>query len=137
MLADTRWYSGTNDRPTAKKELAIDLDDVDDDNTLDEYGHAANRKIDNKLFPFKDSVPISDQDVTAELKSAAILYVVYRYKLKTKSFDAAKEYKTEFVDLIDDVIERYKAKPEGRTDWVVETNEYRSEPLRSRERFFG
>lgn len=131
---DSHWYNNTNDRPTAKKELTIDLDDIVDDNEIDDYGSAANRKIDNKLFPFKDQIPTQNQDVTAELKAAAILYIAFRYKLKKKSFDVAKEYKTEFTEIIDDVIARYKASPELRTKRVVATTQYKTNRLFSQQK---
>ena len=136
-MTDSLWYDPTNARPAIKQEIGIAEGSTTDDDLLDKYGFSANRKIDNKIFPYKDVMPVNDDDVTNDLKEAARLYVIYRYKLKNKSFDAVKIYQDEFNSLIDEVISRYKATPEGRTDTIVAATSYRSEPLRTRRRFFG
>ena len=136
-MTDSLWYDPNNNRPIIKEELGISATDTKFDDLLDSYGVSANRRIDNMIFPHKDTVPVEDENVTHDLKEAARLYVIYHYKLKNKSFEAVKLYKEEFEAIIDSVISRYRAGPEGRTDIPVEASRYRSEPLRSRERFFG
>lgn len=140
-MTDTAWYrlstAEVTDINKVKDQLEIELDDITNDPMLDDYGVQANRKIDNLLFPYQDKIPEIDEDVTEELRGAAVLFIIYRYKQQIKSEDAAKSYKIEFKETINEVIERLKSIPEGRTDTVVVTNDYRSEPLRSRERFFN
>lgn len=139
-MTDTQWYRQSKELITdinkAKDELSIKLEVTKYDPMLDDYGIQANRKIDNLLFPYQDKLPEIGETLTDELKGAAILYISYRFKWQVKSYEAAKSYKTEFKEMVKEVIDRLKAIPEGRTDTVVVTNDYRSEPLRSRERFF-
>ena len=132
-MIDTQWYSQSD----AKSELDIDSADTVDDDLLDDYGDKANRKIDNLIFPFKDDIPES-ADITEDLKGAAVCYVAYRYKLKTKEFEASKMYKEEFENILfgdaDDVnsmgvIGRYRATPETRAKRVAYSKPYATSPL--------
>jgi len=132
-MVDSQWF----DLYIVKKELDIDSADTVDDDLLNDYGDKANRKIDNLIFPFKDDIPESS-NVTEDLKGAAVCYVAYRYKLKTKEFEAAKMYKEEFENILfgtpdDDnsmgVIGRYRATPETRSKRVAYTKPYATSPL--------
>ena len=109
---------------TAKLELAIT--DTNDDTLLDDYGIKANRKIDNFIFPLLDGIPTTTE-ITNELKQAAILDVARRYKIKHKSFEAAKEYQSDFDEIITSVKQRAKATPTNRSKIVVRSADYDTE----------
>ncbi len=134
-MADSEWYDKDEDREHIKEELRINSTDTSDDDLLDDFGVKANRQIDNILFPFKDKIPATD--VTEDLKEAASHYIMRRYKVYQKALDVAAEYKKQFDEIMEAVLCRLKAVPEGRTDTVIYSNRYRSEPLRTRQRYFG
>ncbi len=139
MVAATVWYSTATtatDRNAVKNELRIKEDDNSDNDLIDDYGGNANRQIDNLLFPHKDKIPEAEDDITPEIKEAAKFFICRKYKVRQKNFEAANEYKKQFMEIIEGVIGRLKAIPEGREDTVVYTNKYRSEPLRTRQRYF-
>ena len=125
-MTDTRWWNGTDDLINAKKELGI-KDDTDNI-LLNDYGDKANRKIDNLVFSLLDEIPTTDAEkITEELKQAAILDVAKRYKIKIKSFEAAKQYESDFNDIIKSVENRAKATPTGRTRIVAVSQDYDTE----------
>ncbi len=134
-MADSEWYSHSDDLALVKQELRIGTADDSDDSILKEYGTRANRHIDNMIFSHKDKVP--DTDITKDLKEAAIIYILRRYKVYQDNVEQSNEYKKQFDEIMEAVICRLKAIPEGRGDTHVYANNYRSEPLRSRQRYFG
>ena len=123
-MVDTLWYETPADLTTAKLELAIT--DTNDDTLLDDYGIKANRKIDNFIFPLLDGIPTTSE-ITNELKQAAILDVARRYKIKHKSFEAAKEYQSDFDEIITSVKQRAKATPTNRSKIVARSADYDTE----------
>jgi len=125
-MADTLWYETPADLATVKLELNIT--DTQDDTLLDDYGLKANRKIDNFIFPLLDSIPtVVAAEITNELKQAAILDVARRYKIKHKSFEAAKEYQSDFDEIIKSVKLRAKATPTNRSKIVARSADYDTE----------
>jgi len=124
-MVDSSWY----DLDDCKSELDIASADTVDDSLLDDYGAKVNRKIDNKIFPYKDDIP-ETSDITEDLKGAAVLYVAYSYKRKIKEFEAATKYKEDFDETIEDVIVRLRATPESRSQRKVYSKGYATSPLR-------
>ena len=114
---DTKWYK-PSDLTIAKQELNI-ADDKND-TLLNDYGIKANRKIDNLVFAVLDDIPTTiPAEITQDLKQAAILDIARRYKIKVKSFEAAKEYERDFDDIIESVRIRAKATPTDRTKTLL------------------
>lgn len=128
-MADSVWYDSSKDRDTVKDELNIQVNDTVDDNTLDNYGNQANRKIDNLLFSYQDVIPAAVTEITGDCKGAARMYICYRYKVKQREFDSAKEYRTEFDSMVETVIKRLEAKRGTRTKTVLISEDPRDKKL--------
>ena len=121
--SDTKWYK-PSDLTTAKDELAIK--DSKNDTLLNDYGIKANRKIDNLVFVILDGVPATTAaEMTQELRQAAILEIARRYKIRVKSFEAAKEYERDFDDIIESVKIRARATPTERTRTLLVSSDPR------------
>jgi len=125
-LTDTKWWNSTEDLLTTKIELGIK--DDSDNIILTDYGDKANRKIDNLVFSLLDEIPTTDSDnITEDLKQAALLDVAKRYKIKIKSFEAAKQYESDFKDIIQSVQNRAAATPTDRSRIVAVSKDYDTE----------
>lgn len=128
-MADSSWYDPSKDRDVIKDELNIKVNDTVDDNTLDNYGAQANRKIDNLLFSYQDVIPVAVTAITDDCQGAARMYICYRYKVKQREFDSAKEYRMEFDSMINTVIKRLEALRTTRTNTVLVTDDPRRKKL--------
>ena len=125
-MTDTKWWNSTEDLLTTKIELGIK--DDSDNIILTDYGDKANRKIDNLVFSLLDEIPTTDSDnITEDLKQAALLDVAKRYKIKIKSFEAAKQYESDFKDIIQSVQNRAAATPTDRSRIVAVSKDYDTE----------
>ncbi len=102
---------------------------------LNQLGKEANQEIDLQMSRFADVLPLTGV-YAMQAKRAAFNYVISKWKKKVNNLDAYKEFMSEFEKNMKTLKEALEAIPEGRTDTVVVANDYRSEPLRSRERFF-
>ena len=123
MASPTLWYDSSSDLTIVKNELNIK--DDNDDTLLNDYGKKANRRIDNFVFAFLDTVPtVTISEITDDLKQAAILDVSRRYEVRLKSFEAAKEYKQDFDDILESIRIRAKAVPTSRNKLVAVSTSY-------------
>ena len=128
-MADSSWYDGSKDRDKVKDELNIQQSDTVDDDTLDNYGAQANRKIDNLLYSYQDVIPAAVTEITEDCQGAARMYVIYRYKVKQREFDSAKEFRLEFDSMLESVIKRLEAKRGTRTQAVLISDDPRKNKL--------
>ena len=124
-MADSVHYSQTD----VKAELKIASGDTSDDTDLDRWGLSADRIIDNKMFPFKDTLPLTGGELTEDLAAASIAWVAHKYKKHNKAFEAAREYRQEFDRILNGVIERLIASAESRTLRTAVMRPYATEPL--------
>ena len=125
-MASTLWYDSSSDLTTVKNELSIK--DDNDDTLLNDYGKKSNRRIDNFVFAFLDTVPTTVvAEITDDLKQAAILDVARRYKIKVLSFEAAKQYKEDFDNILESIKIRAKAEHAPRTRIVASSQNYDTE----------
>lgn len=76
-----------------KPMLSIAESDVEDDILLNNFGLIADKQIDNELSDKLVEFPILNANITADIESAANLYVSYLYKIKKQDFDGAKNFK--------------------------------------------
>ena len=113
-----------------KDELDIPTDGTDEvDNTrLQQYGREMSSFIDNEISPYIAVIPVLDANVTTDLELLCTYGVARRYKIFKNNFEAGKEYKGLFDDLLESVIARLKAIPTTRTKRVAVTKAYRTEP---------
>lgn len=72
-MADSLWYAAASDRTPLNLFLNIDSADTADDTLFDNLGTAANRIIDNEIFPYPDTIPEAS-DLTEDLQECAKLY---------------------------------------------------------------
>lgn len=113
----------------------LDINNDEKNTKLNELGKEANQEIDLQIFPFADVLPLTGV-YAIQAKRAAFNYVVSKWKKKLNNEKLAKEFMDDFKQNMETLKTALAAIPEGRTDTVVASNDYKSEPLRSRERFF-
>jgi hypothetical protein len=88
----------------------VDIDDTLDDDTLNLFGTRANQRIDTKLAPWADSLPLTG-DFLEVAKNASVFFVASLWKAKKENQDLAKFYMTQFDETIDNLIEQLKKQP--------------------------
>ncbi len=112
-----------------KQELDIAIDGTDevDDQRLQQYGREISSFIDNELTPYAVTIPISDANITTDLELLCTYGVARRYKIFKNNFEAGEAYGKLFDDLLNSVIDRFKANP-TRSKRTAVTKAYRTEP---------
>lgn len=124
------------DLPMTKDLLKIKQTDSTEDAYLrGTLGLKAERWVKNNLIPFADSFPLAIEDQESAI-SASCNHAASKYKKANNNFDAAKSFMEDAKEDIESLIRVLKSRPTERTDLVVVSSDYKSEPLRARERFF-
>jgi len=113
----------------------LDVTDNLDDPMLSDLIKDVNQEIEIRMLPFADSLPLTGA-YFQQAKRAGAFYVVSCWKQEHNNSEAAKSYMEKFESKMEMLIKALEAIPTERTDTVVYAPEYKSEPLRSRERFF-
>jgi len=124
-MADSVHYSKVD----TKTELKIASGDTSDDTILDRWGLSGDRIIDNMIFPYRDTLPLTGSDLTEDMAAASIAWVAHKYKKHNKAFEAAKTYKDEFDVTMKGVVTRLIASAESRTLRTAVMRPYSTEPL--------
>ena len=115
-----------------KSELDIPTDGTDevDNKRLQQYGREISSFIDNELTPYVITIPVTDTNITTDLELLCLYGVARRYKIFKTNFESAKAYGELFDDLLNNVINRFKANP-TRSARTAVTKAYRTEPQAS------
>jgi len=105
------------------------------DTRLDELGEIANREVDDIMFLYAVTLPLTD-DQAASAAKVANNYTAYQFK-KTQNapVDLVKLWKTDYEEARDNLIAKLKAQPSTNTQSqsFVYSQDYRSEPLLTRD----
>ncbi len=116
----------------AKLDLVIDTGDTADDSLLTDYGDKANRKVDNDVSRYLNSIPLSPTSaVTEDLREAALLWSTMLYQIHRHNYESADHKKSLYKEVIDGVKTRFRAIPSNRTNFSAATKAYATEPLAS------
>ena len=117
----------------------LDVTDSVEDTELQLLVDEANTEIETQIKPFAADTQLDDaSDNFKQAAKAALYYAVSSWKEKHKNNESAVFYEKRFQSKIKALKDALAAEPDenDRTDTVVIASDYRSEPLRSRERFF-
>ena len=117
----------------------LDVTDSFDDTDLTILVDEANTEIKTQIKPFAANTLLDDTTANfTQASKAALYYAVSSWKEDHKNNQSAVFYEKRFLSKIKALKDALAAEPDenDRTDTVVISSEYKSEPLRSRERFF-
>ena len=117
----------------------LDITDALDDADVTILVDEANTEIKTQIKPFAALTTLDDTTFNfTQAAKAALYYAVSSWKELHKNNESATFYEKRFQSKIKALKDALAAEPteNDRTDTVVISSDYRSEPLRSRERFF-
>ena len=105
----------------------LNISDTSDDTKLDDFGAQADRVVDNSIYAFVPTLPLTGADITDDVILASNLYTCYLYRISMP--EIARNFHAGFQEAIGRLKTRYAATPTSRTKIYSYNPSYVSSPM--------
>ena len=119
------------------RDLHIGEEDDVDSEWLSDAVAKGNRQVKNELAAHADVLPFAADSINDDLDEAVNSWVNYLWAIREKDEKGEISQLKVHDRTMVGIITTLKTTPTERSDTFVVTNEYRSDPLRFREKFFN